>query len=57
MQMLFVADPLEDFKIFKDSTFVMMRECEARGHALLACEPQDHSLCNLRVSRRCIIGL
>jgi glutathione synthase len=41
MKVLFVADPLEHFKIAKDSTFAMMREAAARGHALLACEPQD----------------
>ncbi|HEY2558873.1 MAG TPA: glutathione synthase [Caldimonas sp.] len=41
MQLLFVADPLETFKTYKDTTFAMMREAEARGHALLACEPKD----------------
>ena len=41
MKLLFVADPLEHFKIAKDSTFAMMREAASRGHALLACEPQD----------------
>jgi glutathione synthase len=41
MKLLFVADPLETFKTYKDSTFAMMREAAARGHALLACGPQD----------------
>ena len=41
MRMLFVADPLEDFKIVKDSTFTMLREAAKRGHTLYACEPQD----------------
>lgn len=41
MKLLFVADPLDHFKIVKDSTFAMMREAAARGHKLLACEPQD----------------
>lgn len=41
MKLLFVADPLDTFKIHKDSTFAMMREAAARGHALWACEPQD----------------
>src|SRR5204862_1629220 len=41
MQLLFVADPLEAFKTYKDSTFAMMREAARRGHALLACEPRD----------------
>jgi glutathione synthase len=41
MRLLFVADPLEDFKIAKDSSFTMMREAAARGHSLYACEPRD----------------
>lgn len=41
MRMLFVADPLEHFKIVKDSTFTMLREAARRGHTLYACEPQD----------------
>jgi glutathione synthase len=41
MKLLFVADPLESFKTHKDSTFAMMREAAARGHTLLACEPQQ----------------
>jgi glutathione synthase len=40
MDLLFVADPLEAFKPYKDSTFAMMREAAARGHRLLACEPR-----------------
>ena len=41
MKLLFVADPLESFKTYKDTTFAMMREAASRGHVLLACEPQD----------------
>ena len=41
MNILFVADPLESFKIYKDTTFAMMRELQRRGHMLAACEPQD----------------
>ena len=41
MKLLFVADPLESFKTSKDTTFAMMREAAARGHALFACEPGD----------------
>ena len=41
MKLLFVADPLEKFKTYKDSTFAMMREAASRGHELLACEPED----------------
>jgi len=41
MKILFVADPLEAFKTYKDTTFAMMREAVARGHDILACEPKD----------------
>ena len=41
MHLLFIADPLESFKIYKDSTFAMMREAQARGHLLSVCGPQD----------------
>jgi len=40
MNILIVADPLESFKIHKDTTFVMMRELQQRGHTLAACEPR-----------------
>ncbi|MFO1328248.1 MAG: glutathione synthase [Rubrivivax sp.] len=38
MKLLFVADPLESFKTYKDSSFAMMREAARRGHSILACE-------------------
>jgi glutathione synthase len=41
MKLLFVADPLESFKTYKDSTFAMMREAASRGHRLMACTPRD----------------
>ena len=43
MNLLFIADPLESFKIYKDTTFAMMREAQRRGHRVSACEPQDIS--------------
>ncbi|MEI8029634.1 MAG: glutathione synthase [Comamonadaceae bacterium] len=43
MNILFVADPLDSFKIYKDTTFAMMRNAQARGHALGVCEPQQIS--------------
>jgi len=43
MKLLFVADPLEVFKTYKDTTFAMMREAASRGHALYACEPKQVS--------------
>lgn len=41
MQILFVADALETFKPYKDSTFAMMREAQRRGHRIFACHPAD----------------
>jgi len=41
MKLLFVADPLEGFKTYKDTTFSMMREALRRGHEIWACEPAD----------------
>jgi glutathione synthase len=41
MELLFVADPLEVFKTYKDTTFAMMREAAARGHVLWACEQRQ----------------
>jgi glutathione synthase len=38
MKLLFVADPLEKFKIHKDTTFAMLREAAKRGHQLFATE-------------------
>ena len=40
MNLLFVADPLESFQTYKDSTYAMMREAARRGHGLAACEPR-----------------
>ena len=41
MNFLFVADPLERFRTYKDTTFSMMREAQRRGHGISACEPVD----------------
>src|SRR5258708_7183359 len=41
MDILFIADPLADFKIYKDTTYAMMAEAARRGHTLFACEPSD----------------
>ena len=39
MNILLIADPLASFKIYKDTTFAMMREAQKRGHQIFACEP------------------
>jgi glutathione synthase len=41
MKLAFIVDPLDSFKIYKDTTFAMMREAAARGHSLYAMEQED----------------
>src|SRR5512133_2764738 len=41
MNLLFITDPLGSFKIYKDTTFSMMREAQRRGHRVAACEPRQ----------------
>ena len=41
MKLLFIADPLESFAIYKDTTFAMMREAQQRGHRIAVCQPQE----------------
>jgi glutathione synthase len=41
MKLAFIVDPLDEFKIYKDSTYAMMREAAARGHALYAMQQHD----------------
>ena len=41
MKILFIADPLESFKIYKDTTYSMMREAQKRGHQVMACQMTD----------------
>ena len=53
MRILFVADPLASFKIYKDTTFAMMREASRRGHALYAMLAEDLAWRDGRVSGRC----
>jgi glutathione synthase len=41
MKIAFVADPPDDFKIYKDSTYAMMREAAARKHDLYVLQQED----------------
>jgi glutathione synthase len=41
MNLLFIADPLESFKIHKDSTLAMMRVAQEAGHQLWFCESRN----------------
>ncbi|MFC5429491.1 MAG: glutathione synthase [Paraburkholderia sp.] len=49
MDILFIADPLERFRIYKDSTYAMMAEAARRGHTLYACEPRHLAWVNGKV--------
>ena len=40
-KLLFVVDPLDQFKVYKDTTFSIMREAQWRGYLIAACLPQD----------------
>ena len=54
MKLLFIADPLEDFKIYKDSTYAMMQEAQSRGWSIAACELHDiHWQASIGVSAQC----
>jgi len=41
MDLLFIADPLESFKLKKDSTLAMMRAAQETGHRLWFCQSRN----------------
>ena len=41
MDFLFISDPLESFKVSKDSTLAMMRAAQSAGHHLWFCESRN----------------
>ncbi|MCP5265829.1 MAG: glutathione synthase [Burkholderiaceae bacterium] len=41
MRILIILDPLEEIKIYKDTSFTMMRAARARGHEVCVCEQQS----------------
>jgi len=41
MKLAFIVDPLDEFKIYKDTTYAIMREAAARGHDLYALHQGD----------------
>jgi glutathione synthase len=41
MKFAFLADPLDHFKIYKDTTYAMMAEAARRGHAIYAFQQKD----------------
>ena len=41
MKLAFIVDPLDEFKIYKDTSFAMMREATSRGFELFTLQQQD----------------
>jgi len=41
MKLVFILDPLPSLKIYKDTSFAMMREASGRGHELFVCMQHD----------------
>ncbi|GGI55314.1 MAG TPA: glutathione synthase [Oxalicibacterium sp.] len=41
MKLAFIADPLDGFKIYKDTTYAMMAEAARRGHAIHVLQHKD----------------
>jgi glutathione synthase len=41
MKLAFIVDPLDEFKIYKDTTFAIMREAAQRGHELHSMHQHD----------------
>jgi glutathione synthase len=46
MKLLFILDPLNSLKSYKDTSLAIMREAAARGHALYVCEQHEVFLRN-----------
>ena len=44
MKIAFLADPLDSFKVWKDSTYAMMAEASRRGHEIYAFEQKDMAM-------------
>jgi glutathione synthase len=49
MDMLFIIDPPETLKEYKDSSIAMMRAAQVRGHVIWTCQPHDLHLWEGRV--------
>ena len=41
MKFAFIVDPLDTLKIYKDSSYAMLVEADARGHELYVLRQQD----------------
>jgi glutathione synthase len=60
MRLLFVVDPPETFKTYKDSTYAMMVEADKRGHQIFICLQEDlllaEGLVQVHASRLTLTG-
>ncbi len=52
LALLFVVDPLDQLKAYKDTSVAMMREAARRGHAVWACTPMDMAASSSAVTAR-----
>ena len=52
MKLLFILDPLDSLKNYKDTSIAIMREAAAHGHTLYVCEQHDVFLRNALVKIR-----
>ena len=51
LTLLFIVDPLDELKAYKDSSVAMMREAARRGHSIFAATPGD-----LAATKRAVIA-
>jgi len=49
MKIAFLADPLGNFKVWKDSTYAMMAEADRRGHEIYAFQQKDMAMQGMRI--------
>jgi len=52
LALLFVVDPLDHLKAYKDTSVAMMREAARRGHAVWVCTPLDLAASGTSVTAR-----
>ena len=54
MRILFVIDPLDSLKAYKDTSVAIMRAAQARGHGIFACEQTQLHWAKNRVETRAL---
>jgi glutathione synthase len=52
LELLFVVDPLDELKAYKDTSVAMMREAARRGHAIFAATPDELAASHSAVTAR-----